>query len=74
MMASSPTRRKLDPDRIHRRCVSQKVCHRTRAGALDAAEAQMDQGDVLPGCHLMPYECALCGYWHVHNQRIVFVL
>ena len=72
-MASQPTRQKLDPDRIHRRCESQKVCHRTRADALDAAESQMERGEVEPGCHLMPYECPQCGYWHLGNQRIVWV-
>ena len=71
-MASSPTRMRMSPDHvlIHR-CESRKVAYRTKARALDAAEKLMEAGRVEPGCHITPYECELCGEWHVYNRRVV---
>lgn len=69
-MASSPTRLKVDLDTM-RACETQKVCFRTRAEALDAAERLMHLGRVTPGCHITPYECDRCGRWHVRNRVIV---
>jgi len=43
-MARTRTRWHLDPARIYRRCVSQKVSFRTRQDALDRAERQMEAG------------------------------
>jgi hypothetical protein len=70
-MARTRTRWHLDPARIYRRCVSQKVSFRTRQDALDRAERQMEAGQVNPGCHIVPYECPDCGQWHLTNRIIV---
>lgn len=72
-MASDPTRLHLRVDRLMRTCLSGKVGYATRSEALDGCERGMDAGAVSPGCHLMPYECAECGAWHVRNQRIVLL-
>ena len=64
-------RKRINVERLTRRCVTQKVCHPTKAAALDASERQMDEGRVSPGCHLMPYQCGECGYRHLGNKRIV---
>ena len=66
-----PTRIRIDPQRLSRRCDTQKVCHPTREAALDTCEAQMQAGRVMPGCHLVPYQCGRCGDWHVGNKTIV---
>lgn len=71
-MASSPTRQHLDLVRVTRRCESQKVCFLDYAEAHTAAERLMDLGKVLPGCHISPYECDRCSYWHVANKKVVF--
>jgi len=70
-MASSPTRLHLDVD--HLRCESHKVTYRTKADALDAAEALMLADRVSPGCHITPYLCQDCGHWHVWNRVIVYL-
>lgn len=69
-MASRATRLHLN---VHQaiRCDSQKVGFCSRAEALEAAENLMQQGRVMPGCHITPYECNRCGQWHVANRRIV---
>lgn len=54
-----------------RRCESQKVGHATREEALTAAERMMDEGRVLPGCHITPYLCDRCDEWHNANRVIV---
>ena len=54
------------------RCTTQKRGYHTEAQALTAADRMMTAGRVLPGCHLTPYHCAVCGEWHVYNRRIVF--
>ena len=69
----SRVRKKIDPQRIDRRCETLKICYLTKADALDAVEGQMLQGRVSPGCHLMPYECDQCRYWHIANRQIVAV-
>lgn len=71
MRMRSSVRKKINVERVTRRCVSQKVCHPTKAAALEASELQMEQGRVTPGCHLMPYRCGQCQYWHLGNKRIV---
>ena len=68
-MASSPTRKHVR--KIDVRCETQKICHETKEAALDVAEMMMLQDKVEPGCHITPYECADCGFWHVANRRIV---
>jgi hypothetical protein len=70
-MASSPTRKHLNPDDLENRCETQKACYDTYDQALDAAEWLMEQGHVNPGCHITPYECDRCGRWHVYNRVIV---
>lgn len=72
-MASTPTRKSFDPKRMMSTCETGKATHATREDALDAAEHQMDQGRVDPGCHLTPYVCDTCEKWHVRNRRIVFL-
>ena len=55
-MASSPTRRQLDPDNIAmNRCPSMKVGYATKAKADAAVEPAMRAGVVMPGCHLFSY-------------------
>lgn len=71
-MATRPTRAHIDPRRLWRRCVTQKVSYDTREAALQGAEEAMDAGKVEPGCHLTPYECADCGRWHLRNRQIVW--
>jgi hypothetical protein len=71
-MASRPTRQRIRGERLARKCETLKVGHASREAALDAAEAQMREGRVDPGCHVMPYACARCGEWHLRNERIVF--
>ena len=73
-MASSPSRLRIDVNRqlgMHR-CESRKVCHATKADAFDMAESMMQRGEVDRGCHITPYQCKDCGYWHVYNRRIVY--
>ena len=70
-MASRPTRQRLDPNRLERKCETQKVGYRTRAAALTAAERMMDAGRVQPGCHITPYLCRSCGEYHNANKVIV---
>ena len=73
-MASRPTRQRVDvTSASFRRCESQKVGHATYAEALDAAEAMMLRGHVLPGCHITPYRCDRCPEWHNANRVIVAV-
>jgi hypothetical protein len=69
-MASSKTRRHIDPARV-RQCTSEKVAYPNYERALDAAELVMLKGMVRPGCHIIPYRCPLCGEWHVANKQIV---
>lgn len=70
-MASTKTRRHLDPARIHRRCESQKLCYVTKSEALDAAEMQMLRGAVRVGCHVVPFQCERCAYWHLRNKVLI---
>lgn len=72
-MASTPTRAHLDPERV-RRCVSQKVGFANYSEALSAAELMMLKGLCYEGCHITPYDCELCGEWHLFNRVIVRVL
>jgi hypothetical protein len=68
-MASSPTRLRVH-DHDHR-CESRKACFPTKNDALDMAEVLMERGRVYPGCHITPYQCDACGWWHVGNRVIV---
>jgi len=70
-MASRPTRYRLKMHRVTRLCPTEKWCFRTRDHALDAAERQMMKGQVMPGCHITPFQCDACGYWHLGNKVIV---
>jgi hypothetical protein len=69
-MASSPTRLRFI-DTLSR-CPSHKATLTTLSEARDWAEALMDMGRVKPGCHLVAYECDVCGWYHVGNRKIVF--
>ena len=69
-MASTKTRRRLDPRRVLR-CVTCKIDYATEAEAADAAERAMLLGLVMPGCHLVAYSCDQCGRFHVCNKVIV---
>lgn len=72
MMASSATRKHLDPAKEYlSHCTSLKIGYATRSQAFDAAELLMQEGRVNPGCHITPYECRDCGQWHVFNRPIV---
>lgn len=64
-------RYKVNVGRLERRCESAKVCFPDKEHALTASEQQMAQGRVLPGCHLTPYRCDRCSYWHLANKIIV---
>lgn len=74
-MASSPTRLSIDVEHTHLpSCGATGKCgYRSRAEALDIAESMMLQSVVMPGCHITPYHCDDCGWWHVYNRKIVFV-
>ena len=69
-MASFKTRRHMDLRRV-RHCVSYKISYESKSEALNAAERAMDLGMVMPGCHIVPYECLECGRWHLANKVIV---
>lgn len=72
-MASRPSRLRINlRQQLPRKCESRKFCYPTKDEALDGAERLMELGRVNPGCHIMPYQCSICGAWHVANQRIVF--
>jgi hypothetical protein len=74
-VASRPTRKRRLGGRDHyRKCETFKVGYANKSEALDAAERQMERGYVRPGCHITPYECPLCGEWHVANKQIVPIL
>ena len=66
-----PVRVRFNPQRLRRTCETQKVCFDTREEALDAAEDQMREGRVSPGCHLTPYLCNECNRHHIWNSPIV---
>lgn len=73
-MASSPTRKRYgirngDEPRF---CTSQKVCYIDYQDALNAAELNMERVGCPPGCHLTPYHCDRCRWWHIFTRRIVF--
>lgn len=53
-------------------CETQKFGFVTREQASYRAEAMMDAGMVRPGCHVEPYRCNACGFWHVGNRLITF--
>lgn len=73
-MASRPTRRRVYPREVgFRKCTSQKVGYSTKVEALDAAELQMLEGKVQPGCHIVPYLCRVCHEWHTANRVLVRV-
>jgi hypothetical protein len=69
-MATRPTRRKLNPQRVHQ-CPTYKVAFERRDEALDAAELAMLRGQVLVGCHIVPFECPTCHRWHLTNRVVV---
>jgi len=73
-MATTATRLHLHPERDRfSRCTSLKIGYGSHREAFDAAEQQMEDGRVHPGCHITPYRCNECGQWHVYNRRIVEV-
>lgn len=72
MMASRPTRQHVSTrEPSYRKCVSEKVGYATKAEAIEAAELQMLEDKVKPGCHITPYFCRDCQEWHVGNRVIV---
>lgn len=71
-VASRPSRQRVTHlDRLSHGCSSRKICHPDWRAAFDAAELGMQRGHVHPGCHLTPFRCRECGYWHVGNRQIV---
>jgi len=73
MMASSPTRHHIPVEKARfSRCPTTKIGYATRNEAFDTAETMMQQGNVMRGCHITPYQCDECGQWHVYNRQIVF--
>ena len=74
-MASRPTRLRygIRHNDMLSKCESHKRCFPTKATALDGAERLMEKGFVKPGCHITPYLCRDCHYWHVWNRPIVQV-
>ena len=70
-MASRPTRQRLNPAQIERRCVTQKVAFGSAEEAWTASERMMEANRVKPGCHIVPYVCLTCGAWHLANKVIV---
>lgn len=54
------------------RCVSKKLPFLTHEDAHQFSEYLMRKEVVKPGCHITPYECQHCGWWHVYNRKITF--
>jgi hypothetical protein len=74
-MASRRTRlkiRNLEKGNVSR-CPTLKMCFKSKADAFDEAERMMEQGRVKPGCHITPYLCVDCHWWHVANRSIIHV-
>ena len=69
-MASRHTRMRLNPARIVK-CTTFKRGYATHEEAHAAAELTMQNEQVSPGCHIMPYLCDRCGEYHNANRRIV---
>ena len=72
-MASNPTRLRvaIAKQYLHRCTETGKIKYADKDAAHEIAELMMRREQVKPGCHITPYQCLDCGWWHVRNRVIV---
>ncbi len=71
-MASRPTRLNVPIINGIVKCETQKSTFASYDDALTHADNLMAMDRAMPGCHIGPYKCERCGWWHVGNRRITF--